>query len=380
MPKSEKKSKQTKKRIYTNGFCKYGKYWWICIKINGKKIERSTKKTTIEEAAVFLADLRKSHSPSDKADNAPPIPIAKEDRSLLKAVRLWHGNIQGVSARYKEQMLEIVEIHMNDFNHLHVGSINTSIITAAVKKYITTDGIKTLKGKTYSVKHSNGGANRLLSLLSALYTWILDDLEWIECMPWRKKMLRTQKTSKPVVFNERVQEFLSEVNNSTSKPIIRLAIMMQLGLGLRETETSTADWMWFTQRNKTYNPGLTKNSDTRCIPVPDWLFNALHEEWLRQGKPSHGLILRYKDGTHPVYRGFTRNATASAGNKLGLHGLHPHRLRASFATSHFEEGTKLSSLMEMMGHSHEATTRRYIVRRKQDAAEAQDKVASAMGF
>ncbi len=380
MPKSEKKNKQPKKRIYTNGFCKYGKFWWICIKINGKKIERSTKKTTMEEATAFLAELRKSLSPPDEANTEPSIPIAKEDKSLLKAGRIWHGSIQGVAARYKEQMLEAIEIHMKEYNHLHVGSINTSIISAAIQKYLTTDGSKTLKGKTYSVKHSEGGANRLLSLLSALYTWILDDLEWIECMPWRKKLLKTQKTTKPVVFSERVQEFLPAVDKSTSKPIIRLSIKMQLGLGLRETETSTADWKWFIQRNKTYSPGLTKNKKTRSIPVPEWLFEELRNEWLRQGKPSHGLILRYKEGSRPVYRGFTRNATVSAGNKLGLHGLHPHRLRASFATSHAEAETKISTLMQMMGHSHEATTRRYIVQREQDATEAQDKVASAMGF
>lgn len=368
-----------KKRAYTNGFCKYGKVWWVCFKYKGKKVERSTKKKTIEEAVAFLADLKQQLG-IDSQEEIEVTIKPKDDHSLLAAAKLWLSKIVDVSERYKEQMMEVVEIHMKDWNHFEVNEITNAIISDAVHKYMTTKGKKTLKGVQYEVNHSIGGVNTMISRLSALFSWIIDELEWIEVMPWRRKMKKIQKTEKPVVFSEMVQEFIPAVDRSTKQNIIKLSIKMQLGLGLRETETSTADWRWFIQRNKTYHPGLTKNLKTRSISVPNWLFKELHAEWVRQGKPTHGLILKYKDGSKPIYRGFTKNATASAGIKIGLFGLHPHRLRASFATSHAESGTKIRDLMAMMGHSNEATTNRYIVKRNRDSSEAQNRVASTMGF
>jgi integrase len=155
---------------------------------------------------------------------------------------------------------------------------------------------------------------------------------------------------------------------------------MQIGLGLRETETATADWKWFERRLKTFSPGLTKSKQSRSIPVPPSLYPLLIEEWERQGKPASGHILKYRDGEKPVYRGFSRNAIASAGRKMGIVGLHPHRLRASWATAHREQGTEIDVIMEMAGHKYESTTRLYIVKRSKDATDAQDRVSKAMGF
>ena len=69
-----------------------------------------------------------------------------------------------------------------------------------------------------------------------------------------------------------------------------------------------------------------------------------------------------------------------AGATLGIEGLHTHRLRATFATAHFEAGITLQQIMLMLGHDKPQTTLRCIETRQKDAVQARDKVAEAMGF
>jgi len=67
-----------------------------------------------------------------------------------------------------------------------------------------------------------------------------------------------------------------------------------IGLGLRESEALGMRWAWFDVDNKSYTVGKSKNRESRVLPVPNWLWDALHalpktlSEWLfpaEDGKP-----------------------------------------------------------------------------------------------
>ena len=404
-PKKVKKPKERKKRHYTNGICKFGNVYWICIRRNGIKVERSTDATTRAEADLILSDLKKELpklirstqlktqgsllTPVQPAPVATPATVVAQavqtvlgiSHSLEQSALQWQKDKKGkVSDRYLAQMLEAVQIHMKDWKHWDVSDISSDVMNLATTAYLATDGKKVLKGKTISVPHTTGGANRLIRLMSALFGYIVETKQWLPARPWKCKEGKVQKTSEPIVWPENTQQFLTKVDESTSKSIIRMGVRMQIGMGLRETETSTADWRWLDRRTQTYCPGKTKNRDSREVPIPIWLFEELMAEWERQGRPARGLIIPYKDGEKPVYRGYTKNAIAAAGKKIGVEGLHPHRLRWTFATGHHENFTKPSTLMKMLGHKHQSTTDGYIIHRSVDAREAQERLAKAQGF
>jgi integrase len=104
-------------------------------------------------------------------------------------------------------------------------------------------------------------------------------------------------------------------------------------------------------------------------------------EYLRaaHGEGRHGLIMPGgADGTHG--QSYTKKVISKAGEKLGLVGLHPHALRATFATAHWEAGTTLNQLTAMLGHKDPNTTMGYIRQRPLSAAVAQAKVAAAMNL
>ena len=370
--------KRRPRRKYKNGLCKFGKFWWVCIKRNGKKVERSTGCTTKEAALLVLASLHDSIACKKLGINYQgPFDLPTLEEAALE----WHQiKEKKVSERYRQQMLEAVRIHMRDWKDLPITEITSEVMEQVIHDYNTNNGTKTLKGVEISVEHSVGGGNRVIRLVSALYGWCVTSKKWISERPWNCRLDKVQEVSRSIVWPEQVQTFLTKVKESTESNNIRLSIFMQIGLGLRESETATANWRWFKRRNSVFEPSITKNKEKRSIPVPAWLNNILLEEWENQGRPSSGLILPYGSPDRQIYRGFTKNAIASAGNKMGIEGLHPHRLRATFSTAHFEASTTINTLMIMLGHKHQTTTMRYIETRSKDAREAQDRVAVTMGF
>ena len=375
-PKDKKPAMQVrkspKKRQVKNGLCKRGKYWWVCVKRGGKKIERSTRCTDRSDAMVVRDSLLRQMG---LHESGIEVKGPFDTPSLLSTAREWAKAHEGVVApRYQEQMIATVETHFGKWNHLPLEEITTAIFEEARSRYLSTMGTKVLHGKTIEMAHSIGGANRLIRLISALYGWAIKR-KMIPQRPWQLQERKVQQVPRVVLWPEQVRAFFDSVGRHTRSRSITLSIQLQVGLGLRETETATARWEWISWRSEQYTPGATKNRKTRQVPLPGWLLDILKSEWQRQGSPTTGLILKAADR-----RGFTKNAVRAAGSDLGIEGLHPHRLRATFATAHFETGTELSQIMQMLGHTKEPTTMRYIETRPRGAAEAQARVAEAMGL
>lgn len=364
---------------YRNCLGKNGKYWWVCINRGQKKIERSTRCTDRSDAEAVRDEIIRQLGLA-KFDLVVPGPLDKKIPTLLATAKEWASMHQGVhSERYLAQMVEAVETHFAPYKDTPIDQFTTEMMEGARKRYLATQGRKTLHGVEVRVGHTIGGANRLIRLLSALYGWAIKKRKYIDRKPWDLTETKVQEVPRPIVWPEQVQSYLKAVDAHTAKLAIRMGIRIQIGLGLRESEAGGARWEWLSWRQSEYVPGETKNRRTRKVPIPAWLLGLFKKEWLRQGKPSRGLILPDMEGDQKA-RGFTKNATREAGEDLDIQGLHPHRLRATFCTAHFELGTPLSQIMLMMGHKRPSTTLKYIETRAKGAAEAQAKVAAAMGF
>ena len=100
-------------------------------------------------------------------------------------------------------------------------------------------------------------------------------------------------------------------------------------------------------------------------------FSAVEEELA-------DVLLRIMD--FGIHRGHRVAQALEAKMAFNAGRPHLHGLRASFATTHFEAGTPLSQIQQMMGHSDPETTMGYIVQRPRDQAAAQERVSELMGF
>lgn len=364
-------------RNYKNGIAKVGEYWWICFRRAGQKIERSTGCTNRSDAELVLAEERRK---AGFARLGVKLPESINAPALEVVVHEWAESNRGVLAdRYLAQGLEGLERHWGPIAALPLQDISSSHVEALRKAYLGSNGYRIHKGTRTIVAHTLGGWNRQIRLLSAIFGWAIRVKNYLPSRPWNAQERKVQQIARPVVWPEQVQEYLLAIDERTYRRDIALGIRMQLGLGLRETETGTSRWEWLSWRQNEYVPGATKNRRTRKVPIPAWLMALLKVEWERQGSPKRGLILPDAKGDLQN-RGYSKNAVRLAGEDIGVHGLHPHRLRATFATTHYEAGTPLSEIQQMLGHKKPETTLRYIEMRQVGAAAAQDRVAMMMGF
>ena len=162
-----------------------------------------------------------------------------------------------------------------------------------------------------------------------------------------------QEKSKGIVWPENVQAFLAAVD-AKSDTHMQLAVRMAIGLDLREGEILTALWHQIDQRRRVFIADKTKNRDVREIPIPAWLMSYLLS-WDTNRK---GLIMpssSNKGVVQPHANNYLSDPVTRAAGVVKIANLTPHRLRATFATVHFDSGTPLSQIQQMMGFPPQAT-------------------------
>jgi len=107
---------------------------------------------------------------------------------------------------------------------------------------------------------------------------------------------------------------------------------------------------------------IGKGSKTRVLPVGRFAVEAL-KDWLvqREGlaKPDELAIFVSRNGTRLTDRGIQQRMR-EWGIKQGLNaGVHPHRLRHSFASHLLESSGDLRAVQELLGHADIGTTQIY---------------------
>jgi integrase len=224
-----------------------------------------------------------------------------------------------------------------------------------------------------------GGWNRLRRHLLALFRWAMVR-EKITEIPFKVQKVKVQEKVASIVWPEQVPAFLAAVDHGCSIDT-KTAIRVMIQLGLREDEALGLRWEWFDLIGGFYLMGDAKDREVREIDLPPGL-----GEWIlaNHSKKDKGLVLPAgtdDDGNEfPHREGFTKKSITRGGEAIGTNGLTPHRLRATFATAHWEAGTGIGDLSAMLGHQDPQTTMGYIVDRSRSRREAQRKVAVLMGL
>lgn len=360
------------------------------VRINGRKRNGDTGHPLQKLALEYVADLRRA-AKREKDGLAPEIKVL----TLRQAWEAWDKAQKGkVDDRHRGDMRRAVLVHSEAYLETPLHQLDNRAVDGAegiVTTYMASKG-EGYRGAVLS--HSLGGANNILKLLRSLCGWAITQ-GYLTSRPFTVKNRKVQEKDKGIVWPERVQEFCAEADRGgpgrskkakeTEALHSAVAIRIMLALGVREDEALNADWHWIDWRDQVFVVKKAKNRRVRTIHMPDWLTDYLHGLWTQAGKPGKGLIIpdKSKDGERPHRANFTAKPVARCGQVLKIPGLTPHRMRATFATTHYEAGTPLSQISQMMGHTGktaDTTTMGYIVQRPKGQAEAQREVAKLQGF
>ena len=354
---------------------KRGKFWVPDFTLEGVRVHRSTKcvmkAEAVERCEVWAQEIR------NQVDGIePPEPLP----TLSKALAEWETANRGVlSDKHVDGTGDKIRLHFAELLDVPLDGLSTKLVEQARTTYLNTPGPT---GRT----HKAGGANSLVKALNTVMGWAAD--RWaVPARPYKLRKVREERVPRRVVPLADTGAFLAAVDapyKGTAKkhspkakpknPHVLMCIRMMLGLGLREKEALASRWEWIDATNRTYYAGKTKNGTVRLIPMPRWLLAHLGPT---TGK--EGLILP-QDGDTPHEGQFTKKVLQEVGRALGLPGLTPHRLRATFATNHARAGTPIPTIQVWLGHERIETTMIYIEFMDDGGHQAQDKIEAMMGL
>lgn len=312
------------------GLYRRGKIYWMGYTVNGRMHYESTKKTTVRDAEIVLADrkrdVRDGTMPDiNKIKKCKFVELAKEYRVLAT---------QQKGYRSKQTFIrQLVE----EFGNLSISEINTLV----VEKWQT----KLLKIRKPST------ANRTLSCLKHMMTKAVD---------WKMASEETLKQVRKVKFqkeNNRKLRFLTldeclRLIDSCSahlKPIVIIA----LNTGMRRGEILSLKWEQVGLGHGFISLDVTKSGEGREIPINNTL-KKLFEEMPHSIESVY--VFTGKDG-NPLTD--IKHSFNTALRKAEIRNATFHTLRHTFASHLVMEGVDLATVKELLGHKSLTMTLRY---------------------
>jgi integrase len=338
------------------------------VRIGGKVHAGDTGEKTRAKALKFLAKYRTRVAEETGGTQNSAVPTL--DEALDRWARADAGTL---TAKHIHERQACLRRHCKNILDIPLDKIDTAKVDHIRSTYLAGKWTGP-NWKSDPKQHVPGGWNKLKKHLYGIVNWCVDR-EMLAARTFKAKSIKVQDPLRPTLWPEKAADFLKSLDSATKTQGKRTAARLMLQLGLRENEALNARWEGFDERQGTYRPGKTKNREVREIALPPGLL-----DYLRRHHPISDTGLILANGRKPYERGYTKDAVSRAGRAIGVVGLHPHSLRATFATAHWELGTPLSQIQAMLGHKTPGTTMGYIRQRSKDASEAQAKVAAAMGL
>ena len=332
---------------------KKGKIYHFRFQVAGRRVQRSTG---LANKAAAEALVKREHDAAVvRANGGQPVPTLGE---LAGAWVVVHRPV--ASAAHIRSVETFRRLHMYTLGAKPIGDITTQDVELARIKHLET--------------HKPASANHWLRILKLLTLWAVKR-GTLTASPWRVQMLKVQKRPRSFLPIDVARTWFAAVDEVTQhSPGVGTAVRLMFGLGLRESESTSARWEWIDWERSTYTHGITKGREAEPVPMPDWL-----REHLQPGRQVEGLIVTKPNG-QAFAPGFARAAMRRANTACSIKGITPHRLRGTFATLLSEAGVPIQTIQQVMRHKHHATTMGYLEKNLDKAAIAQNVIAEKAGF
>lgn len=341
---------------FKHGLQKVGDVYHYCFRIHGRQFKGSTRARDLQTARKVLEERRQQvllGKPIVPV-RAPLVADLVRDWLVNHQASLSIGHLRNVETTSRLWILPACgKLRINEFGTSRLLEIQTAMLGAG---------------------RSIASVNHLQRVAKLLWNHAVS-IGLLDHVPFKAKPLRSQRKPRPILGAERVPEFLSAVDVEARNPQVRVMVRVMLGLGLRESEVLGMRWAWFNPEYLTYTVGKAKGKEARVLPVPAWLWTALHSapkqisEWVfpaADGKPHR---------PHLCSKVLKRVCS-----RLNLGKVTPHRLRATFASLHAEAGTPITEIQGMLGHKSITTTMIYVEQSLEAKKRAQDKLSQRLGL
>lgn len=219
------------------------------------------------------------------------------------------------------------------------------------------------KYKLIQEKNKNGilrnkaTANRYLATLSTIFTLAYKEWELISENPFLKvSKFPENKGRTRFLTKEELQSLLEECKNSSNANLYGM-VLLGGTLGMRFGEIANLTWKDIDLTNRFITLEITKNKDTRVVPMSDSIYHYLQDK--NHKKIPEEFVFPSKDPTKRSPYSMIRKSFKKILQKLGFHDVVFHTLRHTAASHLAMNGATQGELMEILGHRSPVMSKRY---------------------
>lgn len=179
-----------------------------------------------------------------------------------------------------------------------------------------------------------------------------------------------------------LQHILSCLNDEALK--WRTMVQLLADTGMRRGECCALQWkdIDFQKNTISINGNLCytktagvyldtpKNGKSRMVDVDPTVIGLLRQ--LRQEQTRHAMskwVFTQEGSTEPIHPQSPTRYLANFARRYGIHDLHPHKLRHSFASVAITNGADIASVSEKLGHADKAVTLRMYTHADQESIQ-----------
>lgn len=279
--------------------------------------------------------------------------------TLQQALRQWLEEWgPRVGARHRAIVEGAITQHLKAHLATPLTMLTTPVVNRAVAEYLAGAG------------HSEGGANVLLRSLKVVMRYALRTRR-IREMPYTVPMLSVQERPRRAFTPKDVGILLAKLQELGAPDQALDQVRLMVGLGVRVSEACLARVEALDLERATFTPwdpdAGTKGGEAVALPVPGWLLPRLKE---LVGDRKEGYILRGARAETPG-RQLAWAWLKRARIELKWPWLHPHELRAAYATMLSEKGMATKGIQTLLRHKDPRTTDKYL---RKDLTQAREKL------
>lgn len=263
--------------------------------------------------------------------------------------KLSSGKSEATIDQYRRVVYQLC-----DFCHKELNMITTDDVLSFLTKY----------KKMNNIKESTMDSKR--KYLSSVFTYLAKHKKLNENPMDLVEPVKYKKCIKIPLSDEEIE--LLKINCSNARDLA--IIQFSLDTGVRVSELCGINLSDIDFRK--YNcKVLGKGNKERTVPFSGKTMMRINE-YLKQRKDINfnGVYMNYDENT-PLFKSFKsndrihKNGVENMMRKLGIQSgvirLHPHLLRATFATRLADKGTDIGIIAKLLGHSNLSTIDRYVL-------------------
>jgi integrase len=325
-----------------------------------KTFHVTTTETAAKKAAIAWAKDEKKRLLAEREKGQSAV---REDISRLTVGKLINSYLEDP---------EVVALKtFKDVDRMLAWWLKEHVSTRVLDFNVPT--IRAARDKLRGEKTAAGTVNRYVSAMRACWHWGLNTGFIPQDRAWPRKLLLTEPPGRTKFLTD--EQLASLLKAADGSPMMRAAILLSVGTGLRQGELLGLRWPDIDLDSGTLVLMETKNQTPRSVHLPASVVTALRA--LKDGG-SGGKVVSIKAATGPVFlidgrkpkknqpmqkRPLKVSTLQKRWNSIfkaaGLVGWHWHDLRHSCASFLARRGASLLEIGSVLGHKSPSMTYRY---------------------